>query len=46
MTFNYRLFSDVGFSFAAGLFFPSSKTFVTDRQGVWFTGTLTATISW
>lgn len=46
LTFNYRLFSDVGFSFAAGLFFPSSKTFVTDRHGVWFTGTLSATINW
>ena len=46
LTLNYQLFSDVGMSLAAGLFFPSSKTFVTDRQGVWFTGTLSATINW
>ncbi len=46
LTLNYRLFSDVGMSLAAGLFFPSKNVFVADRQGVWFTGTLTATINW
>jgi hypothetical protein len=46
LTLNYRLFSDVGMSLAAGLFFPSKNVFVPDRQGVWFTGTLTVSINW
>ncbi len=43
---DFRLFSDVGFSIAAGWFFPSKAAFVPEREAAWFVGKLTASLSW
>lgn len=43
---DFRLFSDVGFSIAAGWFFPSKAAFVPEREAAWFVGKITASLSW
>ena len=46
LALRFRPLSDVGVSFVAGLFFPGANAFLTEYEGVWFSGTLTASMSW
>lgn len=43
---DFRLFSDVGFSIAAGWFFPSPAAFLPEKLPAWFVGKFTASLRW